>query len=65
MPLERTTLLHPARGVRETLASQPLPGLPLNHVTTAGETKYEGAAHGLFATEKERFTRDLLAFVKR
>ena len=27
--------------------------------------EYEGAAHGLFATEKERFTRDLLEFVKR
>ena len=26
--------------------------------------EYEGAAHGLFATEKERFTRDLLNFVK-
>ena len=65
MPLERTTLLHPAHGVAETLASQPLPGLPLNHVITADQSKYEGAAHGLFATEKERFTRDLLAFVKR
>ena len=65
MTLGRTTLLRPAHGVRETLASQPLPGLPMNHITTAGETKYEGAAHGLFATEKERFTRDLLAFVKR
>ena len=37
----------------------------MNHVTTADQTKYDGAAHGLFATEKERFTRDLLAFVKR
>ena len=27
--------------------------------------EYEGAPHGLFATEKERFTRDLLEFVKR
>ena len=26
--------------------------------------EYEGAAHGLFATEKERFTRDLLAFLR-
>ena len=26
--------------------------------------EYEGAAHGLFATEKERLTRDLLNFVK-
>ena len=26
--------------------------------------EYDGAPHGLFATEKERFTRDLLAFVK-
>jgi len=26
--------------------------------------EYEGAPHGLFATEKERFTRDLLNFVK-
>ncbi len=32
----------------------------------AGSTlvEYEGAAHGLFATEKERFTRDLVNFVK-
>ena len=65
MPLERTTPLHPACGVREIRAAQPLPGFAMNHLTTAGETKYEGAAHGLFATEKERFTRDLLAFVKR
>ena len=65
MTLERTTLLRPAHGVRETLAAQPLPGLPMNHVTSADQTNYEGAAHGLFATEKERFTRDLLAFVKR
>jgi non-heme chloroperoxidase len=27
--------------------------------------EYEGAPHGLFATEKERFTRDLLDFLKR
>ena len=27
--------------------------------------EYEGAPHGLFATEKERFTHDLLEFVKR
>ena len=26
--------------------------------------EYDGAPHGLFATHKERFTRDLLAFVK-
>jgi non-heme chloroperoxidase len=26
--------------------------------------EYEGAPHGLFATEKERFTNDLLAFVR-
>jgi non-heme chloroperoxidase len=26
--------------------------------------EYDGAPHGLFATEKERFTRDLLAFLK-
>ena len=26
--------------------------------------EYEGAPHGLFATHKERFTKDLLAFVK-
>ena len=65
MTLGRTTLLRPARGVREIRAAQPLPGFAMNHLTTAGETKYEGAAHGLFATEKERFTRDLLAFVKR
>ena len=64
MTLERTTLLRPARGVRETLAAQPLPGLAMNHVTSAELIEYEGAAHGLFATEKERFTRDLLAFVK-
>ena len=33
----------------------------------AGSTliEYEGAPHGLFATEKERFTDDLLAFLKR
>ena len=33
----------------------------------AGSTliEYEGAPHGLFATEKERFTGDLLAFLKR
>ena len=27
--------------------------------------EYEGAPHGLFATEKARFTSDLLAFIKR
>ena len=27
--------------------------------------EYEGALHGLFATEKERFTHDPLEFVKR
>ena len=27
--------------------------------------EYEGAPHGLFATEKERFTRDLLDFLKK
>lgn len=27
--------------------------------------EYDGAAHGLLATEKERITRDLLAFLKR
>ena len=27
--------------------------------------EYEGAPHGLFATEKSRFTNDLLAFIKR
>jgi len=27
--------------------------------------EYEGAPHGLFATEKERFTRDLLDFLQR
>ena len=27
--------------------------------------EYEGAAHGLFATENARFTSDLLAFIKR
>ena len=37
----------------------------MNHLTTADQTKSDGAAHGLFATEKEGFTRDLLAFVKR
>ena len=31
----------------------------------AERIEYEGAPHGLFATEKERFTRDLLEFVKR
>ena len=33
----------------------------------AGSTliEYEGAPHGLFATEKERFTGDLLSFLKR
>ena len=33
----------------------------------AGSTliEYEGAPHGLFATEKNRFTSDLLAFIKR
>ncbi|MEO7233091.1 MAG: alpha/beta hydrolase [Polaromonas sp.] len=32
----------------------------------AGSTllEYEGAPHGLFATEKERFTKDLLAFIR-
>ena len=37
----------------------------MNHLTTADQTQYDGAARGLFAAEKERFTRDLLAFVKR
>jgi len=27
--------------------------------------EYEGAAHGLFATEKQRFTKDLLDFLKQ
>jgi non-heme chloroperoxidase len=27
--------------------------------------EYEGAAHGLFATEKARFTKDLLDFIRR
>jgi pimeloyl-ACP methyl ester carboxylesterase len=27
--------------------------------------EYDGAPHGLWATEKERFTRDLLAFIQR
>ena len=27
--------------------------------------EYDGAPHGLFATEKERFTKDLLAFLRR
>ncbi len=27
--------------------------------------EYDGAPHGLFATEKERFTQDLLAFIKQ
>ena len=33
----------------------------------AGSTliEYEGAPHGLFATEKARFTSDMLAFLKR
>jgi non-heme chloroperoxidase len=26
--------------------------------------EYEGAPHGLFATEKDRLTRDLLAFIR-
>jgi len=26
--------------------------------------EYEGAPHGLFATEKERLTRDLLNFIR-
>jgi hypothetical protein len=26
--------------------------------------EYHDAAHGLFATEKERFTKDLLSFIK-
>ena len=32
----------------------------------AGSTllEYDGAPHGLFATEKERFTKDLLAFIR-
>ena len=63
--LVRTALLHPARGVEEPRAAQPLRGFAMNHLTTADQTKYDGAAHGLFAIEEERFTRDLLAFVKR
>ncbi len=33
-------------------------------ITNATLLEYDGAPHGLFATHKERFTRDLLAFVK-
>ena len=63
--LVRTALLHPARGVEEPRAAQPLRGFAMNHLTTVDQTQYDGAARGPFATEKERFTRGLLAFVKR
>ena len=34
-------------------------------IVNATLIEYDGAPHGLFATEKERLTKDLLAFIKR
>ena len=34
-------------------------------IANATLIEYEGAPHGLFATEKERFTKDLLDFIRR